>query len=210
MTFTGPKSLYLPDSTQVLLKASSELSYNENFGKDTRDINIKGEAFVDVTHDAQHPFIVHAGDIATEVLGTAFSVKAYPGQPVVTITVARGKVKVADKNRILDTLVRNQQLVINLNTHQHNTATVDANAQLVWCKQFMVFDDQRITHIARMAAAVYGVQIKFTDNSLKNCKLTTSFVDMSMADALKAISTGVSGSYTLENEVATVSGTGCK
>lgn len=51
----------------------------------------RGEAYFDVAHEAERPFVVHAGDSATRVLGTAFDVDVARGE--VKLSVYRGRVR---------------------------------------------------------------------------------------------------------------------
>jgi ferric-dicitrate binding protein FerR (iron transport regulator) len=51
--------LILPDGTQVWLNAESRITYLNTFNKALREVNLEGEAYFDVTHDASRPFIVH-------------------------------------------------------------------------------------------------------------------------------------------------------
>lgn len=73
------RHLTLPDGTTVVLQANSRLRYPEKFTGNTREITLSGEAYFDVAHDAQKPFIIHTGKIRTTVLGTAFKISAMPG-----------------------------------------------------------------------------------------------------------------------------------
>ena len=68
-TKRGSKSfIKLPDGTQVWLNADSKLTFKENFGDKTREVSLNGEAFFDVFHDAEHPFIIHTGKADVKVL----------------------------------------------------------------------------------------------------------------------------------------------
>jgi ferric-dicitrate binding protein FerR (iron transport regulator) len=61
----------LPDGTKVSLNRGSKISYPSTFEGQTREITLQGEAFFDVAHDAQHPFIIHAQGADIKVLGTS-------------------------------------------------------------------------------------------------------------------------------------------
>lgn len=82
-TVTGMLSfITLPDGSTVQLNANSTLSYPGSFGKGMREVELDGEAFFDVAHDNQHPFIVHTHEMDIQVTGTRFNVDAYnlPGR----------------------------------------------------------------------------------------------------------------------------------
>ncbi|WP_341835412.1 FecR family protein [Chitinophaga pollutisoli] len=88
------RRLSLPDGTLVWLNTASNLRYAEDFGQEDRTVYLSGEAYFDVAQDGGKPFIIHTGHISTTVLGTAFNIRAYPGQEDVTVAVSSGKVKV--------------------------------------------------------------------------------------------------------------------
>jgi transmembrane sensor len=93
------KQHLLPDGTTIWLAPGSILQYPEQFIGAQREVNLKGEAFFEVTHDAAHPFIVHTGDMQTRVLGTSFTIQAYDDQPAIAVTLVTGKVNVSNKDQ---------------------------------------------------------------------------------------------------------------
>lgn len=89
---------YLPDSSRVWLNRDSELSYPASFSGNKREVYLKGEAFFEVTHCDNWPFLVHAGKSKTQVLGTSFNVKTLPQDASVEVVVASGKVYFSAKD----------------------------------------------------------------------------------------------------------------
>jgi len=89
------RHVVLGDGTRVELNLDSELSYT-NF-KDHRQVRLsRGEAFFEVTHDAQHPFVVKAAEGRIKVTGTRFNVWKYQDQ--VRVTLVEGSVLVSSIN----------------------------------------------------------------------------------------------------------------
>lgn len=68
--------LLLADSSRVWVNAGSRIAYPTAFSPGRREVRVHGEAFFDVRHDGETPFIVHAGDMEIKVLGTKFNVVA--------------------------------------------------------------------------------------------------------------------------------------
>lgn len=66
----------LNDGTKVWLNSNTSLCIGRQDGK-TRYVSIDGEAYFDVAHNADIPFVVKAGDREVRVLGTKFSVLSY-------------------------------------------------------------------------------------------------------------------------------------
>lgn len=84
----------LPDGTKVCLNAYSELQYPTFFAGKERKVKLKGEAFFDVTHHDDLPFVVETNKYNIEVLGTAFDVEAYPNRSCFSTSLLRGKVRI--------------------------------------------------------------------------------------------------------------------
>lgn len=94
----------LPDGTKVTLNANSSIEYPSTFaGNRTREIKLRGEAHFEVTKNPHQPFVVMAGDMKTQVLGTVFDVKAYRvASPKVVLM--EGHVKVSNPDTSVDML----------------------------------------------------------------------------------------------------------
>jgi transmembrane sensor len=92
------KSFQLPDGSKVMLNAGSTLGIPTDFNHSRRDIYLEGEAYFDVTKDAQKPFIIHTSRMDIKVLGTAFNIKAYPGDALAEASLLTGSVEVLVKD----------------------------------------------------------------------------------------------------------------
>lgn len=88
------KKVTLPDSSEVWLNANASLRWEENTTRKERHLTLTGEGFFDVRKNSGQPFIIHTRDLAIRVLGTAFSIEAYPGEKMTRVSLLRGKVQV--------------------------------------------------------------------------------------------------------------------
>lgn len=81
----------MADGSRVELNLGTRLTF-ANY-KDRRNVVLdKGEAFFEVSHDAQHPFLVKAGQGSVKVTGTKFNVWMYQDQ--VRVMLLEGSVQV--------------------------------------------------------------------------------------------------------------------
>ena len=86
----------LSDGTKVMLNANSTLEYPASFDDaEVREVRLKGEAHFEVTKNPHRPFVVKAGEMQTQVLGTIFDVKAYR-KDAPKVTLMQGKVRVSN------------------------------------------------------------------------------------------------------------------
>ena len=110
-----PKTIYLPDSSKVILNSNSKLVYSENFNESIREVFLDGEAYFDVYKNKSKPFIVQTDELSTKVLGTEFNIKE--GNEDITVTVTEGLVSVSNKVNSLN-ILPNQQIIFDSNSNK--------------------------------------------------------------------------------------------
>ena len=170
------KFILLEDSTSVWLNAASSLAFPDHFGQNKREVTLTGEAYFDVKHADKIPFIIHTGTVSTTVLGTAFNIKAYPGEKNITVSVSRGSVKVSRPDGWIATLTRGQQLKVQ--EEEIATAlerTVPLSEIAAWQQGTIVYDDEILSSIIADLQRVYNVNITLADKALKDLHISTSF-----------------------------------
>lgn len=200
--------LLLPDSSVVLLHPGSEITYNFN-GK-VRSLNLVGEAYFDIKHDASKPFVIHTGQITTTVLGTAFNIKAYQGQKV-TVTVTRGKVSVSDGNKKVRAVLTPYELVeVDAQNNTLAKKQVASHTTIGWVKADMQFDELPFRDLANRLEQRYDVKINFTNRLLENCPVTGRFTGTeSLQYVLNIIAQSIAASYTIDGNTVSINGKGC-
>jgi ferric-dicitrate binding protein FerR (iron transport regulator) len=88
------KTIVLQDGSQIVLWDKSEVSFQEPFINNRRDITLIGKADFKVAKDSTRPFTVYSGDLATTALGTQFIVTAFENENRITVRLYEGKVVV--------------------------------------------------------------------------------------------------------------------
>lgn len=96
--YGSKSSLILPDGTKVWMNSGSRLRYPEKFAVNDRTIYLEGEAFFDVTHNPNRPFIVKTSDINIKVYGTRFNVKSFPEESIIETALLSGSVVIERTN----------------------------------------------------------------------------------------------------------------
>jgi transmembrane sensor len=194
----GNRYLILPDSSRVLLHEGSQLSYPQVFKGNTREVTLKGEAYFDIRENSHSAFIITTGKIKTTVLGTAFNIKATDDKVIVSVT--KGKVKVAEGERVLAILTSDHEVVYNVPRAIAEKKTVDAVAQASWIQQDMVFESVTMETIAATISKRYHVNIEFKTKALKDCLVRASFTGMEpLEEVLNVICMVRNASYVIEN-----------
>ena len=92
-------TIELEDGSVVTLNHDTKIYYPKTFSENIREVSIEGEAYFEVQPDADKPFVIHAGETDIMVLGTSFSVNAYPSSNEVEVVVESGKVQVSKASK---------------------------------------------------------------------------------------------------------------
>nr|WP_294941090.1 FecR domain-containing protein [uncultured Mucilaginibacter sp.] len=197
-----PANIYvvLKDGSTVILSHGSKLTYAPDFAK--REVFLSGQAYFDIKHDSSRPFVVHTGNVFTTVLGTAFNIKALPGEKVITVTVTRGKVKVSDERKLIGVIVPNQQIIYNTSVASATKTHITAATFTDWTtKSNLYLEDVTVAEAAKLFEERFKVKIVFGDDSIKNKHFTTSFDNaVSLDKALISICAFNDATYTYDKE----------
>lgn len=165
----GEYKLTLSDGTQVHLNAMSVLRYPVQFDGNTREVELTGEAFFEVTR-SNHPFIVKTKGMQVQVLGTVFNVSAYPENLFTQTTLLSGAVKVHTSQGNSVELKPSQQAELDNRSAQLTVRTVDPFMYTSWAKGKIYFKDERLEDILTSLARWYDVDIAYEKESLKNLR----------------------------------------
>lgn len=204
------QTIHLPDGSTAILNADSHLDYPSAFTGKTREIYLSGEAYFDIKHDASKPFLVHTGKIVTRVLGTAFDIRAYPGDESIRVTVTRGKVQVLNESKSLGLITANQQISFSKTTGTAIQKTVDSKSLVAWKPEEIAFNDISMLDAAKKIEERFNVQIEFANPLIKDCRITATFSEDDMLDEMLTVICGVTKcQYTIQNNKIMIDGKGC-
>ncbi|WP_428654821.1 FecR family protein [Runella sp.] len=193
----------LPDGTKIFLNHNTTLTYADDFGKETRTVTLKGEAYFEVKRDENRPFIIHANDTEVRVLGTAFNVRAYDKK--VNVAVTSGKVQFSTpKAKTL--LVKDEAATAQADTIIKLPA-MDLNAMAYRTKVF-VFDRTNLGDVVASLREGYQTDIQLSGR-LKNCQLTARFERESLDAALSVIAETLHLQVTRKGQTILLDGQGC-
>ncbi|WP_295771056.1 FecR domain-containing protein [uncultured Mucilaginibacter sp.] len=188
------KIIRLPDSTEVVLNASSVLTVDDNFNEKFRNVKLSGEAYFRVAHDSTRPFIVSTGKLKTRVLGTEFNVHAYKNESNIKVAVVKGRVRVSEhkqngNNKPLgNVLTHNLLLTYNVSSKRYNTVNADAEKIASWQNGGLYFEDADIQEIVMALSRHYNRNIQFADTPVGKCSYTISFLHEPLPKVLGVLS----------------------
>lgn len=207
VSYKGKEFIHLPDGSTVLLNENSELTYKMPFGEKSREVVLSGEAFFDIMHRPDKPFIVRSGSITTRVLGTAFNINADPGKSKITVTVTRGLVEVGDGNKIYGRVEADQKITVNTATLDVVKAVANASEEMAWKAQTLVMDDVTFEQAAIMIGNFYDKEVTIANENLKKCRISASFLhNESLEQVISLISDIRQAKYTIVGDSVIING----
>lgn len=165
----GEHSLTLPDGSRVWLNSDTELRFTVPFTGVERRVRLKGEAYFEIAHNPDRPFIVEKEDISLRVLGTRFNIKGYPGEST-QATLVEGSLGISYGGDKYLVLTPNEQFVYNAGLM--TVREVDVQMYTSWMDGRFYFDSTSLGEISRQMERWYNITFVFIDDSLKEERFT--------------------------------------
>jgi len=134
------------------------------FGSGKREVEITGEAYFEVQHDAKRPFQVKTGRAVIEDIGTAFDVESYADEPVQTTTLVLGSVRVtgSGEGHTSSVLRPKEQWRLNAHTGEPRVSKdADIDKILAWKNNQFRFDGDDIQTVMRQLARWYDLSVEY-------------------------------------------------
>jgi ferric-dicitrate binding protein FerR (iron transport regulator) len=150
----------LPDGTKVWLNSASSLRFPTRFTGVSRQVEITGEAYFEVTKKPAMPFRVKTNRAEIEVLGTHFNVMAYDDESIMKTTLLEGAVNIKS-GTFSARLKPGQQAQINTTGQNKVINDVDLDDETAWKNGIFQFRDAEIDVILRQAARWYDVDVSY-------------------------------------------------
>lgn len=204
-----PLERTLRDASRIYLHRNSTLTYPARFMGNERRVNLVGEAFFEVTPQAQKPFVVETSQIEIHVLGTSFYVNTHGEADKTEVIVQTGKVAMIASESVQLPLTEGKRGIYHPEKNELTEARVENPNFLSWKTRILVFEDSGLKEVFEVIGDTYGVNIRLSDNSLENCRLTAVFNDKTLDEVLAIVAETFSLRYTRSQEEILVSGQGC-
>lgn len=185
----GQKStVILPDGSKVSLNSESYIEFRQDFSEG-RQVKLVGEAFFDVVHDVEHPFVVNSGDVMVRVLGTSFNVQAFPFDESMSVAVVTGRVLVENtqNSSARDVLLPQEMVRINHKTGVFKKSNYNPD-ELAWKDDILAFNKASFNEIVGRLERWYGVDFVIR----RSVPITDGFTGHYKNPSLKVVLEGMS------------------
>jgi len=212
------KTVLLSDGSKVQLQPKARLISPKTFNDDVREIKLEGDAFFEITHNPQKPFLVNVGNVVTKVLGTSFWIRATEDKQI-GVGVKTGKVavfekKIGGKEKDNGVVLTPNLKVTYFAEQQHFVAGLVEKPEIIKAADVTSFEfDFQNTSLIKVVETLekaYGIELFFENELLKNCTLTGNLQGMEMYEKLEAICQSLGASYQVQGTRIVLNGKGCQ
>jgi transmembrane sensor len=189
--FGTRSALKLSDGTSVWLNSGSSIRYPDRFVGNKRIVELKGEAYFEVEHDPERPFIVETSSLSVKATGTKFNVSGYTSADKSEVTLVSGKVEVNltdNNNNIKSTnLDPDQHYTLNKVSGKTSITTEDTYKFISWKDGKLIFRNEPLSDVIKKISQVFNVDIELQGTSLQDYRYRATFQDESLAEILKLL-----------------------
>lgn len=215
--------IILPDGTKVWLNVGSTLSYPDIKNAATREVTLNGEAYFEVVHDPEHPFIVHTNHMDVRDIGTSFDVKYYPSDKQFEATLIEGSIEVINpedperkillkpSEKITIPILPDIPPVKKLDTSDESETTLYTIAKIkptrsglvsetAWVQNQLAFDNEPFKELAVKMERWYNVKIYFADSAIAHTRFSGIIKNETVDQALGAMKFSVPFSYEMHDD----------
>ena len=181
----------LSDGTKVWLNSGSTLIFPPAFSGNSRDVQLIGEAFFDVTHNKEKPFYVKTEAFKMKVYGTKFDIQAYKQDNASSLILVEGKVSMKSNEDVYDKevfLTPNQRATIVDGSRRIEIDKIENSEEYTsWTEGYLSFSNEDITHLLKQVSRYYNVNIDIVTTK----KVDKIFGKLDLKDNIEKVLDGI-------------------
>lgn len=163
----GEYILILDDGTRVWMNSESKLRYPVTFHGSERRVYLEGEAYFEVKHDEEHPFVVETKKLSTRVLGTEFNVQSYENEDI-NVTLVQGSVAVGKNTGDTGEVVLEPGENALLDGDSLRVEAVDVLKYISWKEGFFYYNNVRLEDILDELGRWFDFTVFYTNEEVKD------------------------------------------
>jgi ferric-dicitrate binding protein FerR (iron transport regulator) len=200
------RTITLGDGTLIRMNSNSELVVSPSFMKGTREITLTGEAYFEVEHNPEQPFIIYANQSKVKVLGTAFNLRSVENHKNVQVAVIEGRVAFqgetngTESDELSVILSKNQYGYLDLDNRLMKVDDKAVENYLAWKSGRFNFKELSLENTCIQLNRIYGTDCSFDDSEIRSLKLTANFTNESLNKTLNVIAMTLEVEYELRND----------
>ena len=180
--------LDLPDGTVAYLNSGSTLSYPLPFDKNVRRVSLSGEAYFEVTHNPEQPFVVSVQDdrMRVKVHGTEFNVEAYEQEIQTTLVSGSIDIEVVENGQVAKKVHLNpsDKAIYDVTKDKINIFPVNTEYETSWINGRLVFKNMPLPQVLKKLSYFYNVKFDVQDDIINSYYFTGTFQDKQLSQVL--------------------------
>jgi len=189
--FGKRSTVTLSDGTKVWLNSGSTLIFPPAFQGNSREVELIGEAFFDVTHKKEKPFFVKTATFEMKVYGTKFDIQSYSQDNASSVVLVEGKVSMRSKNQMDKEvfLAPSQRASIVDGSNKIQIDNIENVEEYTsWTEGYLSFSDKDLSYILKQISRYYNVNIDVASTK----DVDKIFGKLDLKDDLEKVLDGVS------------------
>jgi ferric-dicitrate binding protein FerR (iron transport regulator) len=175
----------LPDGSSGILNGGSRLNYSSAFSRNRR-VELVGEAWFNVEKDKYHPFVVAVNKNRITVVGTRFSLTAWPDEKSTELILEEGKVLFQSPATEAAVEIKPGQRLVEENGRIEQEE-VETWKYTAWKEGKLVFRNDSMEELANRISRWYNVDVEVRGEGLKAYKFRGVFEDDSLEEVLRLL-----------------------
>ncbi|WP_149241170.1 FecR family protein [Dyadobacter sp. 32] len=218
----------LEDKSVIILSPGSKIVFPEKFSKTTREVQLTGDAFFEITKDPSKPFCVYSGKLITKVLGTSFRIKSKTDDRQMEVEVITGKVSVFENRALYNpqeraeedgnngngvVLTPNQKATYFVESGHLITSLVDIpvviHSAVTAASERLVFSNTFLPDIIAGLQQEYGIEIVLSNENMEKCTFTGDLSDLPLYEKLDLICKSNASTFEIKGTRILIIGSGC-
>lgn len=199
----------LPDGSSAFLNKGTTLAYEFDPKKKVRSIKLEGEAFFDVKHKEEEPFIIASEEVIIEDVGTTFNVKAYPERQTVEVFVETGEVAFYTTFDPGLKLTAGETGIYDKQSRSFARITQADTNVLAYKTRIFNFYNADLGTVVENLNEVYETKIQLR-GALKSCRLNVTFKNEPIESIAEIIAETLNLKMTVTEKEILLEGPGCE
>jgi ferric-dicitrate binding protein FerR (iron transport regulator) len=201
-SLNGKSKVILPDSSVVWLHSNTTLTYSYSNESNLREVALKGEAYFNVKHNTDKPFLVKADEVVVKVHGTQFNVNAYNESGSVLVSLSEGSVEL--KTSIKNVFLKpGEEGKFNKTNKQLAVNKGDVEFAQSWTSDQLQFEKKNLREVCKYLSKWYSVNINIDPSIADNQAYSFTLRDESLEEIARLLSrvNGINYHFTDKNEL---------
>lgn len=202
------QSVQLVDGSKVSLNVGSQLIYPDKFKGEARKVELSGEAYFEIAHNPDQPFVIATDEVQVQVLGTSFNVNNSSADSIiVSVDTGRVLMSVGSKKETLTAgfrgvYYRSTQLLVKIetaHTGMHN----------YWRTKTLTFNGATISEAIQAIQDIYDVKVTLSNPDIAHCKINVDFENEEIENVLNVIGETLNLVWSNQGDSYLLAGYGC-